>query len=199
MQKHIATYVADDILQALQLSRERVGLSQRDLSVKSGVPQSHISKIENGGTDLRLSSLIELARALDQEVVLVPRKLLPAVQAIVRNASSASFYDARLQSAMLNRARAALAKLERRHPGARELARADQALQELTKHKLGNSDLETIRRLTDRFKRIPNNPAALSSINNLSEQLEDMRNRVAHAQPEAPRPAYALDEEDEDA
>jgi len=80
-------YATDEILQTLRAAREAAGLSQRDLSARVGVPQSHLSKIESGGTDLRLSSLVELARALDLDVVLVPRKLLPAVEAIVGNAA----------------------------------------------------------------------------------------------------------------
>ena len=39
---------------------------------------------------MRLSSLIELARALDHELVLVPRKLLPAVEAIVNRTQALS-------------------------------------------------------------------------------------------------------------
>ena len=74
-------YATDEILQTLRGARELSGLSQRDLSARIGVPQSHISKIESGATDLRLSSLVEFARALDYELFLVPRKTLPAVEA----------------------------------------------------------------------------------------------------------------------
>ena len=62
-----------------------MGLSQRDLSTKSGVPQAQISKFENGTVDLRLSSLVALFRALGLELELVPRKSVPAVQSIVRS------------------------------------------------------------------------------------------------------------------
>ncbi|MEQ9325999.1 MAG: helix-turn-helix transcriptional regulator [Rhodospirillales bacterium] len=81
------TYAIEEIAEALRAARESKGLSQRELSARSGVPQGHISKIENGAVDLRLSSLIELARVLEQDVVLVPRKALPAVQAVVRMAT----------------------------------------------------------------------------------------------------------------
>ncbi|MFX8320164.1 helix-turn-helix transcriptional regulator, partial [Acinetobacter baumannii] len=53
-----------EIIEVLRAARQAKQLSQRELSAKAGVPQSHISKIENGGSDIRLSSLIELARAL---------------------------------------------------------------------------------------------------------------------------------------
>lgn len=76
-------YKIEHITDALKAARKRKGLSQRELSERSGVPQSHISRIENGAVDLRLSSLIELARTLDMELVMVPRKAVPAVQSIV--------------------------------------------------------------------------------------------------------------------
>ena len=41
------------------------------------IPPAHISKIENNQVDLRLSSLIALANALDLEVTLMPRKAMP--------------------------------------------------------------------------------------------------------------------------
>lgn len=78
------SYLNDQILKSLKRARKAKGLSQRELSAKSGVPQSHISKIENGAVDLRVSSLVALARTLDLELELVPRKTVPAVQSIVR-------------------------------------------------------------------------------------------------------------------
>jgi len=77
-------YALEEIANSLRAARVARGLSQRELSARTGVPQGHISKIENGTVDLRLSSLVELARVLDLELTLVPRKLLPAVQAIAR-------------------------------------------------------------------------------------------------------------------
>ena len=72
------------ITEALRAGRAQKGLSQRKLSVRLGMPQSHISRIESGAVNLTLSSLIEMARHLDLEVMLVPRKHVVAVEAIVR-------------------------------------------------------------------------------------------------------------------
>ena len=77
-------YATQDIFDALKRARTAKGLSQRALSERTGVPQSHISKIESGGTDIRLSSLTELARALDLDLRLIPRKAVPAVDSVVR-------------------------------------------------------------------------------------------------------------------
>lgn len=73
---------------ALREAREAKGLSQRALAKSSGIPQSHISKIENGGVDLTLTSLLALTRALDLEPMLIPRKLIPAIQSLVRTSGS---------------------------------------------------------------------------------------------------------------
>lgn len=79
------SYINDQILESLREARSRKGLSQRELSARSGVPQSHISKIESGGVDLRVSSLIALARALDLELFVAPKKSVPAIKSIIRS------------------------------------------------------------------------------------------------------------------
>jgi transcriptional regulator with XRE-family HTH domain len=192
-------YATDEIVANLRAARERTALSQRDLSARIGVPQSHISKIENGSTDLRLSSLIELARALDHEVVLVPRRLLPAIEAIVSNASSSLSADTRQQSVTLNRAQAVFARLARSLPDRPELRRLEQTLRELANFRLSNSDLGTIREITDKIRKRPSRSSALPAALRATQQLQNLRNRIAHAVPDAPRPAYALDEGADDA
>jgi hypothetical protein len=76
------------------------------------VPQGHISKIENGAVDLRVSSLVALARVLDLELTLVPRKSIPAVNSIVRSTAGASPQG----SAVTRKAwKAVLTKLDKLH------------------------------------------------------------------------------------
>lgn len=71
------------IVEALKAARLKKGLSQRALSVKAKIPQSHISKIESGTVDLQTSSLIELSRLLDLELMLVPRKWVPVLESLM--------------------------------------------------------------------------------------------------------------------
>lgn len=71
------------IIKSLKQYRIDKNLNQSDFGNKLGLPQSHISKIEKGGTDPRLSTITDMARLLDQELVLVPRELLPAVQVLI--------------------------------------------------------------------------------------------------------------------
>jgi HTH-type transcriptional regulator / antitoxin HipB len=82
------TYAIEHIGKTLRSAREGKGISQRALSALTGVPQGHISKIEAGAVDLRLSSLVELARVLDLELALVPRSAMPAVASIARSGAS---------------------------------------------------------------------------------------------------------------
>ncbi|WP_323038904.1 helix-turn-helix transcriptional regulator [Gemmobacter sp.] len=59
-----------DMLRTRRLQR---GISQRDLAALLNMPQSHLSKIEAGKVDLRISTLAALAAALDLRIaVTVP-------------------------------------------------------------------------------------------------------------------------------
>lgn len=71
------------ILSQIKAARLRQGLSQAELGQKLGVPQSHVSKIEQGNSDPRLSTISDMAQMLDQELVLVPRAMLPALRAFL--------------------------------------------------------------------------------------------------------------------
>lgn len=71
------------IIDQLKHARLAKKLKQSELGVKLGLPQSHISKIEQGGSDPRLSTVSDMARLLDQELLLVPRSMLPAIRAML--------------------------------------------------------------------------------------------------------------------
>jgi HTH-type transcriptional regulator/antitoxin HipB len=92
MPKHMGTtpYQTQELVKELADARRRKGLSQKDLAGRLGIPQSHVSNIERGKTDLRLSSFIDFARAVDLDVVLVPRKSLPALRSILAGPTSGS-------------------------------------------------------------------------------------------------------------
>lgn len=72
---------------ALRAARQRKRLSQRAVGERVGMPQSQVSRIENAAGDVRISTLLELARALDLDLILVPRRLVPLVERLVQDAS----------------------------------------------------------------------------------------------------------------
>jgi len=74
-----------DLLQALRLQRQRKGLSQSQLGHMLKTPQSHLARIETAATDVRLSTLTQVARALDLEPMLVPKHLVPAVRYMIES------------------------------------------------------------------------------------------------------------------
>lgn len=74
------------LITELAAARREARLSQRALGRKIGLAQSHVSKIERGAVDPQLSNLLEIARALGLELMLVPRRLVPAVRALTRPA-----------------------------------------------------------------------------------------------------------------
>ena len=68
----------------LRDARRAQGLSQRELEDRTGVRQAHLSRIENGALDPRLSCVEQVARGLGYACVLVPRRALPAVTGLLR-------------------------------------------------------------------------------------------------------------------
>lgn len=63
-------------------ARERRGLSQRQFADRFGGHQTQLSRIESGH-DVRLSTLIDTARLVGLEVMLIPRELTPIVQPMI--------------------------------------------------------------------------------------------------------------------
>jgi predicted transcriptional regulator len=62
MREHMAA-IREEIARELRDTRRVKGLSQGALGARVRLPQSHISKIEQGKVDIKLPSLGELARA----------------------------------------------------------------------------------------------------------------------------------------
>ncbi|NQV79359.1 MAG: helix-turn-helix transcriptional regulator [Alphaproteobacteria bacterium] len=195
------SYAIEEIAEALRSAREASGLSQRDLSARSGVPQSHISKIENGAVDLRLSSLVELARILDMEFMLVPRKSLSAVQAIVRSASS-EVNEAEAQRRAdreLTSLKNIVSNLPEQAIPKNEFEQYVRVLRELEHFRLSKSDINTIRNATSVIKNLKAAPESWNAIRQSFKELQKLRNFIAHGrgdnEGEAIRPAYSLDED----
>lgn len=195
-------YATEHIAEILRSAREARGLSQRDLSARSGMPQGHISKIESGTVDLRLSSLVELARVLDLELTLVPRRALPAVQAIVRGSTGeARGGDVqRLADRELARLRNVINSLPEQAITRNEVEQYTRVLRELAHFRLSKSDLETVRTATVAFKNLGVNPEDRNTIRQHLQGIQNLRNHIVHGRPgeerEAIRPAYSLGEDD---
>jgi transcriptional regulator with XRE-family HTH domain len=72
------------ILERLREERLAKRLNQTELAKKLGIRQSQISDLERGTVDPRLSTVQDVARVLDLELMLIPRQLLPVVRGLIR-------------------------------------------------------------------------------------------------------------------
>lgn len=77
--KRKATY----LIQSLKEARMRLDLTQAELGQKMGIPQSHVARLETLKIDATLSTLIEMARVLQMEVMLIPKQYVSSVQALI--------------------------------------------------------------------------------------------------------------------
>jgi len=71
------------LVDQLQSHRKKQSLTQADLAALLNLPQSYVAKIESGNTDLRTTKLIEIARVLGLEVMLVPKDRMYVVNQIL--------------------------------------------------------------------------------------------------------------------
>jgi transcriptional regulator with XRE-family HTH domain len=209
-------YNAEDILTTLVNARKAKGLTQKALGEAIGWPQSHVSKFEKGGNDIRLSGLVELARALDLEIALVPKKSLPAVQSVVRQtqppADDRSALALRTLSTLgekigrsdvqsaLDSYKIAPGEIERVLIDLKPFRFSPEAFNRL--QGLSGNLSKSLEIITGGFPRMPSMmESAARSIADSTKGLRELRNALAHPQGShasttSVRPAYALDEED---
>ncbi len=198
------TYAIEHIARTLRNAREARGLSQRALGARAGMPQSHISKIEKGAVDLRVSSLVELARVLDLELELVSRKALPAVHAIVGRSGESTPAAAESSRRALNELKQLqdiAARAMRVRPTVIELARIQQQVRELRHFPIAEDRLDAIRNATAAVNAYDENAAGLEALQDALARLRGLRNALAHALPAGDdtgtvRPAYSLGDDD---
>jgi transcriptional regulator with XRE-family HTH domain len=80
----------DALAEALRAARLSRRLSQQALAAKLGFRQRQISDVERARVDPRLSTIRNVSRALDLELMLIPRHLISAVEGLLRAGSEAA-------------------------------------------------------------------------------------------------------------
>jgi transcriptional regulator with XRE-family HTH domain len=196
-------YELTDVTNQLKAAREARGLGQRELGRLAGVPQSHISRIESGNVDLRVSSLIGIARALGMELTLVPRGTLPIIRSIAQGSVRSPTPSPKLQPAVqreLKRIESTLASLVRENPANEQLAQFQRQARELRRLRVPDSYLQTIREAEKNLRAIQRQTENLGSIGTILSEFQQLRNTLVHGIAETPasditRPAYSLDDD----
>ncbi|MCP3392079.1 helix-turn-helix transcriptional regulator [Bradyrhizobium sp. CCGB12] len=190
-------YPSQDLIRSVQAKRTQERMSQRALAVRSGLTQAHISQIETGRLEPGLSSFIQMVRALDLEIVLVPKKLLPAVEAVLRsNTNDFSLEEG--PSNLFAKAERIVSGQRKRHGSSAALDRIAEYLRFLKQVHLSKADLTVVNDVVDTLRGYRAEPIPNSVLETSAGVLQGLRNRIAHPV-ETPRPAYALDDEDDDA
>ena len=193
----------EQIVRSLRDARQAKGLSQRELSVSAVVPQGHISKIENAAVDLRVSSLVALARALDLELMLVPRGAVAAVRSISAGAETAAAHDgksARRVRRELARLQDAVDHLLESVSSGTELAELPRLVRDLQRFRPAFLDLPTIRRASRAVDTLLRRPVALGAVRRSVSELRRLRDGLSRGrvadEAASVRPAYSLDDDD---
>lgn len=191
-------YEVEEFSVMLKRAREMKGLSQRDLSARSGVPQSHISKIETSGVDLRISSLVSIANALDLEIALVPRKAVPAVKSISRSVGIAP-------QTLPNVAKQ-MAQIAKQLEGARALnidmsalSDVQRQFREMRQFQNLIQDIGALRHIRKAMQAATGSDG-IAALQEAGRQMASVRNTLAHIDIKPnnlPRAAYHLDGDDD--
>ena len=190
------SYSTQPVADALKAARTRKGLSQRALSTLSGVPQAHISKIEQNAVDLRLTSLLAMAHALDLELALVPKKAVPAVQSIARTTTAGP------PAATSKEWARTLQAIQRINESLKtpEMEKLQRQLGEMSRLISASIDPETLRTLRKTIETI-NAATGSKAVQDAIRQATHIRNVIAHNVDlkaiTPPRPAYRLDGDDD--
>ncbi len=73
------------IIDEIEMARKAAGLSQEALAERAGLSRMTVQRTESGQIDPRLSTLLEMARALGLELMPVPAALRPQLEDFVRS------------------------------------------------------------------------------------------------------------------
>jgi len=194
-------YKSEDLIREIRDRRTDAGISQRALAARSGLTQAHISQIETGTLEPGLSSFIDMARALDLEIMLVPKKFLPAVQGILRQTSTEQSTPQDGEAALreIGRGERLVIKQKQLYGSSADLDRIADALRFLRHAPLRKPDLQIVTGAINKLRRYQASPQSKDIVAAIATDLQQLRNRVVHSPSEAPRPAYAIDDEDDDA
>jgi transcriptional regulator with XRE-family HTH domain len=74
-----------EMREELKEARSKKGWSQRELGRRLSLPQMHVSGLESGKIVPRYDTLLDYVRGLGYDLLLIPRSLVPAVLALVRD------------------------------------------------------------------------------------------------------------------
>jgi transcriptional regulator with XRE-family HTH domain len=202
-------YAVAELLEQLRAARLAQGLSQRQLGERIGLPQSNIARLESGNTDPGLSKIIELARALDLDLQLIPRKALPTIQGAMRaNELAIDPHDATSRAIRSIRnfgetlARIAPTHIEIPESLRKTLADLERLRFDQAQFRALQDAIKPLQRALDRFEETGSGSKEWArGMRESAARLRDLRNRIAHGvaiDQSHLKPAFSLEDGDDD-
>jgi transcriptional regulator with XRE-family HTH domain len=76
-----------DLGRLLRQARDSAGLTQEQTADLAGISRPRYRDIETGVAAARATTLVNIARALGMEMMLVPQRMVPAIEAMLRPAA----------------------------------------------------------------------------------------------------------------
>lgn len=189
------TYQSESLIAQAREIRAASGASQRALSERAGLTQSHISQIESGKMEPGLSSFIDMTRALDLELMLVPKKLVPAVLSLVK-APDMHIHAGQPNDKRFARAERLVKKMKHLYGSSADLDRIEDTLRFLRRVNLSDQEMQLVRELIARLERYQASAQAAPIVRDIAQNLQRLRISIVHAASSEPRPAYSLDDGD---
>jgi transcriptional regulator with XRE-family HTH domain len=189
-------YKSESLIAQAREVREASGVSQRALSERAGLTQSHISQIESGKMEPGLASFIDMTRALDLELMLVPKRLVPAVLSLVKAQATPDMHihAGQPNDKRLARAERLIKKMKHLYGSSADLDRIEETLRFLRRVNLGDQEMQLVRDLIARLERCQASDQAAPIVRDIAQNLQRLRNSIAHGRSTQPRPAYSLDD-----
>jgi transcriptional regulator with XRE-family HTH domain len=90
IREQIMTSTPNSLLEDLGLrfrtARQAAGLSQEQIALRANISRPRYRDIETGAAAARATTLVNIARALGMEMMLIPQAMVPAVQSMLQPA-----------------------------------------------------------------------------------------------------------------
>lgn len=194
-------YQSESLIAQAREVREASGVSQRTLSERAGLTQGHISQIESGKMEPGLSSFIDMTRALHLELVLVPKKLVPAVLGLLKAQATPDIHIHAGQPSDKRFARAErlVKKMKQLYGSSADLDSVVDSLRFLRRVNLTDQEMQLVRELIVRLERYQASAQAAPIVRDIAQNMQRLRHTITHGGSTEPRPVYSLDDGDDDA
>jgi transcriptional regulator with XRE-family HTH domain len=92
IREHIMAPAPNPLLKELGLrfrkARMAAGLSQQQIALRANISRPRYRDIETGAAAARATTLVNVARALGMEMMLVPQAMVPAIQSMLQPATN---------------------------------------------------------------------------------------------------------------